>query len=370
MTSQVPEELRERPLGALSGGWQRTALLARVWVTEPDVLLMDEPTNHLDLGRIGFLQTWLDTVARGVPVVVASHDRAFLDAVTTRTLFLRETRSQVVPLPFSQARRALAESDAAEERRFENDMKQAAQLRRQAAKLKNIGINSGSDLLVVKTKQLKERADRLEAAARPAHQERSAGAIRLANGGTPSRALVAFDDVAVTAPDGRLLFGTGKLWINKGDRIVLLGRNGSGKSQLMSLVHRAVQGRRAGRHRGADGGGGLVGPGSGPARRVPDALGRSHGALRRGRRAGAGAACGRRDRRRPPAGAGSPRSRAGRSRGSPCWCCGSTQPNLYLLDEPTNHLDIEGQEALEARAPRPRGERRCSSRTTAPSCGA
>ena len=207
---QVPEELRDQPLRALSGGWQRTALLARAWVTEPDVLLMDEPTNHLDLGRIGLLQSWLDTVARDVPVVVASHDRAFLDAVTTRTLFLRETRSRAFALPFTLARRALAEADAAEERRFENDMKQAAQLRRQAAKLKNIGINSGSDLLVVKTKQLRERADRLEAAARPAHQERSAGAIRLANGGTAAKALVAFDDVAVMAPDGRPLFRTGK----------------------------------------------------------------------------------------------------------------------------------------------------------------
>lgn len=45
----VPPELSERPLAKLSGGWQRLAMLARVWVTEPDVLLLDEPTNHLDL---------------------------------------------------------------------------------------------------------------------------------------------------------------------------------------------------------------------------------------------------------------------------------------------------------------------------------
>ena len=50
---EVPGELRHRPLSALSGGWQRMALMARVWVTEPDALLMDEPTNHLDLERIG-----------------------------------------------------------------------------------------------------------------------------------------------------------------------------------------------------------------------------------------------------------------------------------------------------------------------------
>src|SRR5215831_10159912 len=49
---EVPEPLRERELSALSGGWQRLAMLARIWVGEPDVLLLDEPTNHLDLARI------------------------------------------------------------------------------------------------------------------------------------------------------------------------------------------------------------------------------------------------------------------------------------------------------------------------------
>ena len=343
---EVPEDLRERPLGALSGGWQRTALLARAWVTEPDVLLMDEPTNHLDLGRIGFLQTWLDTTAKGVPVVVASHDRAFLDAVTTRTLFLRETRSQIFPLPFSRARRALAEADAAEERRFENDMKQAAQLRRQAAKLKNIGINSGSDLLVVKTRQLKERADRLEAAARPAHQERSAGAIRLANGGTPSKALVAFDDVAVTAPDGRLLFKTGKLWINKGDRIVVLGRNGSGKSQLMALVHRAVAGRLPGVTVAPTAVEGWSDQDLGQLDAFPTPWAavteRFDVGDQRARSLLANAGIGMDlQAARISALSGGQKARLA------MLVLRLTQPNLYLLDEPTNHLDIEGQEDLE-----------------------
>jgi len=343
----VPEELRDRPVGALSGGWQRTALLARVWVTEPDVLLMDEPTNHLDLRRIGRLQTWLATVAQGIPVVIASHDRAVLDAVTTRTLFLRETRSQAFALPFTRARAALAEVDAAEGRRFDNDMKQASHLRRQAAKLRNIGINSGSDLLVVKTRQLRERADRIEEAARPAHQERSAGAIRLANGGTPSKALVAFDDVAVTAPDGRPLFRTGRLWINKGDRIVLLGRNGSGKSQLMALVHRAVR-------RGAPGiavaptvveGWSDQGLGQLDAIPTPWAAVTEHFDLgdQRARALLAGAGLGV-----DLQGARIPALSGGQKARLAMLVLRLTRPNLYLLDEPTNHLDIEGQEALEA----------------------
>jgi ATPase subunit of ABC transporter with duplicated ATPase domains len=236
----VPDEIRDRKLGALSGGWQRAALLARVWVSEPDLLLMDEPTNHLDLSRIGLLQNWLSTIARGTPFIVASHDRAFLDAVTNKTLFLRETGSQIFALPYSAARQALAQADAAEERRFGNDMKQAQQLRRQAANLKNVGVNSGSDLLVVKTKQLKERAQKLENAARPAFQERSAGKIKLSASGAHAKALITLENAEVTTPDGHLLFKTGNLWINPGDRIALLGRNGSGKTMLMSMVERAI----------------------------------------------------------------------------------------------------------------------------------
>src|SRR6266540_1025857 len=152
---EVPEALRQQPLRHLSGGWQRFAMLAQVLVTEPDLLLLDEPTNHLDLVRIGRLENWLNALPNDMPVVIASHDRAFLDATTNRTLFLRPEQSQLFPLPYTRARAAL---DAADERRFQRDMKVAQKLRQQAARLNNVGINSGSDLLLTKTKQLKQRA--------------------------------------------------------------------------------------------------------------------------------------------------------------------------------------------------------------------
>ena len=109
---EVSEALREMPLKQLSGGWQRFAMLARVLVTEADVLLLDEPTNHLDLARIGQLEIWLNALPREMPVVIASHDRAFLDATTNRTLFLRPEASQMFSLPFTPARAALREADA------------------------------------------------------------------------------------------------------------------------------------------------------------------------------------------------------------------------------------------------------------------
>ncbi|HEY9455218.1 MAG TPA: ATP-binding cassette domain-containing protein, partial [Bradyrhizobium sp.] len=238
---EVPEALRQRPLKQLSGGWQRVAMLARIVVAEADVLLLDEPTNHLDLARICQLEAWLNALPREMPVVIASHDRAFLDATTNRTAFLRPERSPIFSLPYTQARAALSEVDASDERRYRRDLKAAGQLRQHAAKLNNIGINSGSDLLLQKTKQLKQRAEKLEDAARPAHLERSAGTIKLANRGTHAKVLIALDDAAVATPDGRLLFKTGKQFIGRGDRIVLLGPNGAGKTRLVAMLRQAIE---------------------------------------------------------------------------------------------------------------------------------
>ncbi len=341
----VPTPLRDQTLGNLSGGWQRTALLAHAAITEPDLYLLDEPTNHLDLGRIGHLQRWMAALPRTTGVILTSHDRAFLDATTTRTLFLRPENSRIYALPYSAARSALDEGDAADARRFENDLARADQLRRQAAKLKNIGINSGSDLLVAKTKQLKDRADRLEAAARPAHREATAGAIRLTNAGTHAQALVALNDAAITTPVGQVLFQTGQKWIARGDRVVILGANGTGKSRLITAVLDAIN--------GADGpiraaaslalGHSDQNLAQLPAKATPfDAVSRlgPSDPVTRSLLAGAGI---RPDWQSRPIAhlSGGQRARLA------MLMLRLSRPNFYLLDEPTNHLDIDGQDMLQ-----------------------
>src|SRR6478752_8728809 len=346
---EVPEALREMPLKQLSGGWQRFAMLARVLMTEADVLLLDEPTNHLDLARIGQLENWLNALPREMPVVIASHDRAFLDATTNRTLFLRPEQSQIFSLPFTPARTALREADASDERRYQRDLKTAQQLRQQAAKLNNVGINSGSDLLLSKTRQLKQRAEKLEDAARPAHLERSAGLVRLANRGTHARVLIALDDATVETPDGQLLFRTGKQFICKGDRIVLLGPNGSGKTTLLTMLRAAIDNPDAALA-GIKATQSLVlgycdqalaglDDKETPMRTI---VGRFDVGDQRARTLLAGCGLAIEKQGRPIAQlSGGQKARLG------MLVLRLTQPNFYLLDEPTNHLDIEGQEALE-----------------------
>lgn len=343
---KVPIALHRTVLADLSGGWQRTALLAAVWITEPDILLLDEPTNHLDLHRIGLLQDWLTALPRDTPVVITSHDRAFLDATTNRTLFLRAERSRHFPLAYTRARAALQETDAADERRFANDLNKASQLRKQAAKLKNIGINSGSDLLITKTKQLSERAAKIEAAAKPAHAEHGAGDIKLTNSGTHAKALITLPDVEVSTPDGRMLYKTGDKWISQGDRVVILGTNGTGKTRLIKMIHRALLGEE------------------GPVKSAPSvAMGYSDQHLSQldDAETPMSAVAGTFDigdqrARGLLAGAGVNIQMQGKKIGTLSGGQKSRlamlvlrlqHPNFYLLDEPTNHLDIEGQEALE-----------------------
>ncbi len=343
----APPDLHERPLRALSGGWQRLALLARVWVTEPDALLLDEPTNHLDLAKIQMLERWISGV-RAIPMVIASHDRGFLDACTNRTLFLRPGISRVYAHPYTRARHLLADDDAAQEAKLARDMHEVDRLRRNAGALRNVGVNSGSDLLQKKSMQLKKRAEALEQTLRPVHADKS-GDIRLGNRGTHARLLLSLADVTVAAPDGRALFRTGKLDVFQQDRIAVLGRNGVGKSQLVRLLRQALA--------EPDGTPGVRASPSIVVGYVDQLM--SHlpnaetphdfigGSFRAGDQrtvsllAGAGITV---DMQRRPIGQLSPGQKARLG----LLALRLTEPNFYLMDEPTNHVDIAGQERLES----------------------
>ena len=341
----TPTDLWPRPVRDLSGGWQRLMLLARVWVTEPDLLLLDEPTNHLDLEKIILLERWMKTQIGQTPVIIASHDRSFLDSVTNRTLFLRPDGSRLFPLPYTRAREALGHDDASDAVKQERDLSEAARLHRQSAKLKNIGLNSGSDLLQKKQKQLRERAEKIEEGVKSLHKERS-GDIRLANRGTHAKVLVSIENLTVTQPDGTILFSIPKLLIAQGDRIAVLGGNGTGKSTLIRLLRTALQ--DGVEVDGVKSTPSLVtgymdqGLSNVPPGRTPFDLiaGFGQGDTRnRALLAGAGINI---DQQQRPSGTLSQGQRARLG----LLALRLANPNFYLLDEPTNHIDIAGQEAL------------------------
>ncbi len=341
-------ELHGRLVGDLSGGWQRLALIARAWVTEPDALLLDEPTNHLDLEKIQRLERWIAGEAGPIAMVIASHDRSFLDACTTRTLFLRPGYCPSYAHPYSIARGLLADDDMAAERKLVKGTREADRLRRNAADLKNVGVNSGSDLLLKKAMQLTKRAEALEHTLRPGHVERT-GEIRLANRGTHARVLLDIADLRVRIPDGRELFRIEKLHVFQEDRIVLLGRNGVGKTLLVRQLREAID--------SSDGVAGIRAAPSIALGYVDQLMSQlplgdtPHGYIAARFRLGdqrstsllAGASFTVDMQRRPIRVLSlGQRARVG------LLALRLAEPNFYLLDEPTNHVDIAGQERLEA----------------------
>jgi len=344
---ETPEAMRERKLSELSGGWQRLALIARVWVTDPDVLLLDEPTNHLDGQRLAVLENWINHATEGVAMVIASHDRQFLDGCTNRTLFLRPDESRVYAHPFSRARGLLADDDAARETKLARDAKEADRLRRNAGQLKNVGINSGSDLLLKKAKYLTNRAEAIEQSLRPLVRART-GDIRLSNRGTHAKVLLALDDVPIATPDGQTLFHIGVLKVFQRDRIVVTGANGVGKSLFVRLLRRAVDGETI--HGITISPTVVVGYVDQQMSQLPSAetpLGFVGGQFRLGDQRSvsllAGAGFDFDTQRRPIA-----RLSPGQKARLGLLALRLAEPNFYLMDEPTNHVDIAGQERLEA----------------------
>ncbi|MCG7392707.1 ATP-binding cassette domain-containing protein [Microvirga sp. ACRRW] len=344
---ETPENLRHLPVRSLSGGWQRLALIARAWITEPDMLLLDEPTNHLDLDKLFQLEEWIANAGYATPIVIASHDRDFLDACTTKTLFLRPEESLSFAHPYRRARALLEEHDAVAKAQREKTLREVKRLRQSASELRNVGINSGSDAAQVKSAQIQRRADALEQTARATHKERH-GEIRLANRGTHARVLVALENVTVQAPDERKLFTIPKLEVAQGDRIVLLGPNGAGKSQFVRLLHQAMSQQN-----------GMSGIRVSPSlalgyvdqdmSQLPKSttahdfiLSRFRLGDQRSRAvlAEAGFSIERQTLRIERLSPGQ-KARLG------LLALRLSDPNFYLMDEPTNHVDIPGREQLE-----------------------
>src|ERR687897_608259 len=205
----APEDWK-RQVGSFSGGEQSRIALARLLMEEPDLILLDEPTNHLDLRAI----EWLENFVKGArsAVLVVSHDRYFLDAVAGSILDLEDGRLTRYPGNYSKY---VAEKRAREE-----------QLARKAKASKASQAKSKQKLL-----------DRMEKLEDPRSASKN---VRVYLGGETTRAgrvVLEMENVRYTHDDAEepLLEGL-DLVIERGERVALLGPNGTGKSTIMRLA--------------------------------------------------------------------------------------------------------------------------------------
>jgi ATP-binding cassette, subfamily F, member 3 len=346
-----------KPPTALSGGEQTRASLARLVIADPDLLMLDEPTNHLDLDALEWLEEHLRR--RTGSLLVASHDRAFLDATVTRVWELRDRRLTAFRGDYSAYHRQREERDARTVKDVETQAEQVARERELVQCYR-------SHRKFSKMHEHEARLERLQGDRRDAPKAGRKLAIPAAGlaGSGPSRSgevVVRADGLAVgylpvwgaTAPDGspatvaRIVAQAPFLAAQRGDRIGIVGPNGAGKTTLLRTIagdlpaldgaltfgHAVQIGYLAQLREAA-----IVGT------TVLDALIETYPVTQGEARAYLARFLFRGDDAFKEV-----RSLSGGERSRLELALLGIQPsNLLLLDEPTNHLDIPAREAIEA----------------------
>lgn len=231
--------MKNRRIKELSGGWQRLALIARTVLSNPDILLLDEPTNHLDVGKIFLLEQWLNEHFNDIPFLSVSHDRSFLANCTNKTLFLRGSEIIEYQYTYEQAVKLLQEEDTIAATQRSKEIKEMTRLKRSAHQLRQIGVNNYSAAALKKSNQIAKRAAGIETKLTTVYNENKRD-IKLSNSGIHTKRLIGFDNVDIFSPDGSPLFHIDRLDIMQGERLVIFGKNGCGKSQLLKTLYQVT----------------------------------------------------------------------------------------------------------------------------------
>ena len=216
----------DRPTSEFSGGWRMRIELAKLLLRRPDVLLLDEPTNHLDIKSIQWLENFLATRANAV--VLVSHDRAFLNNVTTRTIEISCGHIYDYKVKYDEFVVLRKERREQQLRAYENQQKQIEDTEAFIERFR---------YKATKAVQVQSRIKQLEKIERIEVDEEDNSALRLKfvcssrSGNYP----VICEDVAKAYGD-HVVFHDVNLTINRGEKVAFVGKNGEGKSTLVKCI--------------------------------------------------------------------------------------------------------------------------------------
>ena len=216
----------DRPTSEFSGGWRMRIELAKLLLRRPDVLLLDEPTNHLDIESIQWLENFLATRANAV--VLVSHDRAFLNNVTTRTIEISCGRIYDYKVKYDEFVVLRKERREQQLRAYENQQKQIEDTEAFIERFR---------YKATKAVQVQSRIKQLEKIERIEVDEEDNSALRLKfvcssrSGNYP----VICEDVTKAYGD-HVVFHDVNLTINRGEKVAFVGKNGEGKSTLVKCI--------------------------------------------------------------------------------------------------------------------------------------
>jgi ATP-binding cassette, subfamily F, member 3 len=220
------QEDGDRLVSAFSGGWQMRMSLGKILLQTPDLLLLDEPTNHLDLETI----EWLENYLRGLttPMVVVSHDRAFLDRLCNQIVETERGVSSSYLGNYSAYLLQKEEMQAAQLSSYERQQKEIEKQQTFVDRFRASATRS------TQAKSREKQLDKIERIEAPTGSMRTLR-FRFPDAPRSGRETVEIKDM-VKSYDDKILFLDANLLIERGDRIAILGPNGAGKSTLLHMI--------------------------------------------------------------------------------------------------------------------------------------
>ena len=231
---KIDKSLLNQSYNDLSGGEKTLVQLAKTLLIKPDLILLDEPTNHLDIDRIEWLEGYIKSF-KGASVIV-SHDRYFLDRMSNKILDLDDGIGKVYTTNYTGF---LEEK----QRDFE---KQMAEYKDQQALIKKLeqekkyfaerGMATNSSTLTARAHTLQTKIDRLKKMAIKRPKEQKKLNVGFNEERKSSKKVIVVEDLAVSTPDGKPILDHINLDICAGERVALIGANGSGKSTFIKSI--------------------------------------------------------------------------------------------------------------------------------------
>lgn len=220
-----------RQTSDFSGGWRMRIELAKLLLQKPDVLLLDEPTNHLDIESIQWLEDFL--INNGKAVIVISHDRKFVDNITTRTIEVTMGRIYDYKVNYSKYLELRKERREQQQKAYEEQQKFIAETKDFIERFK--GTYS-------KTLQVQSRVKMLEKLEILEVDEEDTSALRLKFPPSPRSGSypVIMEGVGKTYGD-HVVFRNTTLTVERGDKVAFVGKNGEGKSTLVKCIMNEIE---------------------------------------------------------------------------------------------------------------------------------